>query len=51
MAERKGSPFTLYLDDEIKMQLNVIAVKKRTNMADIIRNLILKFIEENKENL
>lgn len=51
MAARKGSPFTLYVDEELKLALNIIAIKKKRNMADIIRELIEKYVKENSDEL
>lgn len=41
--------FTFNIPKDLKLDFNLIAVKKRQNMADIIRKLIENFVKENKD--
>lgn len=51
MSARKGSSFTMYIDEDLKLALNIIALKQKRNMADIIRDLIQNFVDENSDKL
>lgn len=51
MTTRKGSPFSMYIDEDLKLSLKIIALKQKTTIAEILRELIIKYINENKDKL
>lgn len=41
--------FTFNIPKALKLDFNILAIKSGKNMADIVRELIAKYVQENKD--